>query len=360
MRYEKIIFCADRPDRGAGGGAAGVMFLLRKYLRSPKLSTEYLYRNENRLAFIRSLIQKAICERKTYYICHEPDSAAILGLLRKPYSMVYHQQGPITQEYVNHESNPTRFKIAKKKFIEKTAFLNADKVYFPSSGAAMEYFSSPYATVDKTKVVVGEPLYNTISLDEDMIPIDEICADPQSVTFLSVGTMSKLKGQDLTFSFIEKLVNTISCKVRWITVGDGLIKNEVFSKARDLEQRQENFTYIHFDKLPHGSVLYLGMISDAYIMLHRSSIFDLATLEAMNNCCAIILSDIGGNRDFNKESNCIMVDLQNISKGVGLFLNADISVLKNSSKKVFDEYFSPTCFSERYANLSSEICCDDM
>ena len=77
MSYEKIIFCADRPDKGAGGGAAGVMFLLRKYLRTPKLSTEYLYRNENRFAFIRSLTLKAISERKTYYICHEPDSAAI-------------------------------------------------------------------------------------------------------------------------------------------------------------------------------------------------------------------------------------------------------------------------------------------
>lgn len=359
MRYEKIVFCADRPDKGAGGGAAGVMFLLRKYLHTPRQNIEYLYRNGSRVQFVRLLIQKALSERKSYFICHEPDSAAILGLLHKRYSLVYHQQGPITQEYINHVAKPKQFKIAKKKFIEKTAFLNADKIFFPSYGAGKEYFSSPYATVEETKVEVGEPLYNTISLDEKLIPVDGVFVDPHSVTFLSVGTMSKLKGQDLTLSYIEKLVNTTANNVRWITVGDGLIKNEVFTKGKELEQKNKNFTYIHFDKLPHGSVLYLGMISDVYIMLHRSSIFDLATLEAMNNSCAIILSDIGGNRDFNKESNCIMIDPQNISYGVDSFLNSDISYLKTLNKKVFDEYFSPICFTDRYINLISEICGDN-
>ena len=40
-------------------------------------------------------------------------------------------------------------------------------------------------------------------------------------------------------------------------------------------------------------------------MLHRISIFDLATLEMMNKSKCIILSNIGGNPEFNKDNNII-------------------------------------------------------
>lgn len=350
---EKVCFCADRPDSGPSGGAAGVMYLLRKYLKKDycKYRIEYLYRNGSRKDFVLELIKRSLTDKNTYYICHEPDAAAILRLLGKNYSMVYHQQGPIVQEYINHTKKKSLFKIWKKKFIEKNAFLGADNVFFPSGGASNEYFNSEYATVSREKVNIGKPLYNTINLDEEVIPLNEVRKDPNTLTFLSVGTMSDLKGQDLSFEFIDKIVKCTRKKVRWITVGNGLTKEKINMAAEKLEREVNNFQYIHYDKIPHGSVLYLDKLADVYIMLHRSSIFDLATLEAMNAGCAVVLSNIGGNKDFNVNDNCILVDSGYLDDAVQRFINCDIEFLKGLNKLVFDKYFSPTSFSERYVEM---------
>lgn len=354
---KKIIFCAERPDGGPTGGAAGVMYLLRKYLdvSNVKCKIEYLYRNGKRRDFVWTLIKDAIKSRDTYYICHEPDAASILAMVRKKYCLVYHQQGPIVQEYINHTDKPSKLKIIKKKIIEKLAFKNAEKVFFPSRGAANEYFNSQYATVKPSQVKVGEPLYNTINIDEEKIALKEIIRDDTCLTFLSVGTMSELKGQDISFKLISEVVRKTEKKIRWITVGDGLIKKKVSALCAKLSKNNSNFEYIHFDKIPHSSVLYLDSIADVYIMLHRSSIFDLATLEAMNNKCVVVLSKIGGNLDFNAKDNIILVDLDELESGANRLIKSDMVKLKEQNKKVFDDYFSPEKFSERYKELITTI-----
>lgn len=360
-KIKRIVFCAERPDKGPSGGAAGVMYLLRKYADTSRCdcTVQYMYRDDTRSHFVKTLIKECIQRKDTYYICHEPDSASILALFRKRYSLVYHQQGPIIQEYLNHEEHPTKFKIAKKRFIERMAFTKADRIFFPSGGAANEYFNSEHATVKRNQVSLGSPLYNTINLDEDIIPIAGIERNDNVLTVLSVGTMSELKGQDLSYDFISTLVAKSTNRIRWITVGDGLIKNKIVSLCAELSAKYHNFEHIHFDKIPHGSVLYLDQISDVYIMLHRSSIFDLATLEAMKNKCAIILSNIGGNLDFNAEDNIVLVDPDNIEFSVDKFLASDINWLKQKNEQVFDEYFSPEKFGERYINLISDILSSD-
>lgn len=356
-QIKRIVFCAERPDKGPSGGAAGVMYLLRKYLilSNCVCEVEYKYRETTRMKFVKSLIRESFLRKDIYYICHEPDSASILSLLRKRYSLIYHQQGPIVQEYINHTKNPKKFKIIKKQFIEKKAFLGADRVYFPSSGAADEYFNSKYASVKRIQVMLGDPLYNTINVDEKVIPIEGVVKDDQVLTFLSVGTMSELKGQDLTFKFIKSFVSKYTGRVRWITVGDGLIKQKIIDFCAKLSSCTSDFEHVHFDKIPHGSVLYLDSIADIYIMLHRSSIFDLATLEAMQSRCAIVLSNIGGNKDFNMDSNIILVDADEIEIGVQKFLDSDIDYLKKHNEQIFNEHFSPAKFSERYLTLICSI-----
>lgn len=354
---KKLVFCADRPDMGPSGGAAGVMYLLRKYLivDDRDMQIEYLYRNNGRTRFIFDLLRKRFKEHNNYYLCHEPDAAAILSLLGAHYSMIYHQQGPIVQEYINHTEKTSTFKIFKKKVIEKLAFRGADTVYFPSSGAADVYFRSKFAQVKREHVSIGKPLYNTINLDEEVIPLPDVKVDPECITFLSVGTMSKLKGQDLTFEFIKSYLTKTNMNIRWITVGSGLINSDINEKGVELQRSNSRFKYIHFDKIPHGSVLYLDSISDVYIMLHRSSIFDLATLEAMNSSCAVILSSIGGNLDFNANDNCILVDIENIQNGVDTFIKQDIKTLKHKNKQTFDNYFSPKSFSRRYTEILKDL-----
>lgn len=333
------------------------MYLLRQYLDFSKCNCpiEFMYRETSRKQFVMNLIKESRKRKDTFYICHEPDSASILSLLRKRYVLIYHQQGPIVQEYVNHNANPSKLKIRKKKLIEKLAFSRAEEVFFPSNGASEEYFSSKYSTIRRENVKVGNPLYNTINVNESFIPIDSVHRDDSCITFLSVGTMSELKGQDISFKFISSFARKSDKKIRWITVGDGLIKDTINSLCNSLESELNNFEHIHFDKIPHGSVLYLDSISDIYLMMHRSSIFDLATLEAMNNRCAVVLSDIGGNRDFNADNNVILVDPNDIDSSVLKLISSDIEELKIKNKNTFDQYFSPEQFSDRYVRVINSI-----
>lgn len=61
-------------------------------------------------------------------------------------------------------------------------------------------------------------------------------------------------------------------------------------------------------------------------MLHRISIFDFATLEAMSQHSAIILSKIGGNLDFDMNSNIIFAE--DVEANESILIKADFLLLK--------------------------------
>ena len=78
-------------------------------------------------------------------------------------------------------------------------------------------------------------------------------------------------------------------------------------------------------------------------MLHRISIFDIATLEAMKAQCSLILSEVGGNIDFNKNDNVIFsknAETCNMLFTNNVFLNE----MKDRNLRVFHKYFSPINF----------------
>lgn len=95
---------------------------------------------------------------------------------------------------------------------------------------------------------------------------------------------------------------------------------------------------------------YLQEISDVYLMLHRISIFDLATLEMMNRAKTVVLSDIGGNREFNKENNIILWQ-KDYRKTASEILNTDLQQKGKLNKKVYNKYFSHTPYKEKYTEL---------
>ena len=85
-------------------------------------------------------------------------------------------------------------------------------------------------------------------------------------------------------------------------------------------------------------------------MLHRLSIFDFATLEAMSQGTAILLSPIGGNMDINKEANILYIT-DNYKEGIHKLLNSNIDLLKEKNKHVFETYFSKAAFKNEYIKM---------
>ena len=297
--------------------------------------------------------------KSAYYVCNDIGSAFELAKRGLPYSLIYHQQGPIVEELTNFGRALTGNEIEFLSKAERTAFTYARRVHFPSYGAEQMYFSSPHRSVDRENVSVGVPLYNTIIRNDINanypVTIDNtVINDNNGLTILSVGTLTIAKGQDQSIRYVEKIVKKLSTNIRYIVVGDGPLSDEIDAYGHKIAKENKNFEYIRFKRIDHDDVLRLNAISDIYLMLHRISIFDLATLEAMDKSSALILSNVGGNVDFDKENNVLYVD-EGSDVDPSFFKKDKLDRCKQLNKQVFEKYFSNVAFRKQYEIVCKNI-----
>lgn len=355
---KKVILVALRDNKGATGGPGGVLFMLRKCLGDSigcNIKCEYQF-NPVALDFrLKSRLNKMLFYLKTFfnknafYVAHDVDSAYILARCNRKYSLVYHNQGPLLQERKNFGFEVISSQAKKIKKKERLAFIKAHSLHFPSLGASDMYFKNQYRVCELAEVKLGLPLYNTIPLDT-MKVMDCIKASSEYLTLFSLGTLTNAKGQDRVLLFLKEYLSISKKPVRYVFVGKGPLKDFLLDACQKLKESFPTFIYEYFECLSHSEIMYLHSISDLYIMLHRLSIFDFATLEAMSQNTAVALSPIGGNMDFDKKSNIVFID-DDYHTSAGRLASADIDRLKNLNKVVFEKYFSATAFKEEYVEM---------
>lgn len=122
-------------------------------------------------------------------------------------------------------------------------------------------------------------------------------------------------------------------------VGKGPLEAAVKTELDRLSGLYDNFSYIHLKGCSYAEMQYLQNITDVYLMLHRISIFDLTTLEMMNKSKCVVLSDVGGNPEFNRDDNIILVKNDDYEAGSSALLGSDIKMLGNKNKRVYENIF---------------------
>ncbi|MGN1154362.1 MAG: glycosyltransferase [Candidatus Gastranaerophilaceae bacterium] len=365
-RVRCLTFRVFAPYGGKGGGA-GVLSTQKMILCDSwdKMPIYYDFIDENRYSTGRPnlwdifagayfAIQKTKHESSAVYITHDYGTAFGLALMKKRYAMICHAQGPNLEERLNYGFKTNFWERKIVKFAESYAFRHATQMCFPSIGAREYYFKSKYRSCNKNQVKNGPIMYNTLYADAYPKEVEGLTREDGVLTFLSVGQLTVAKGIDRCVEFFDELLSrNIEQKIRYIVVGDGILADEIIGKIKQLSEKYENFSYVHYKHLSYNEISYVQDVSDIYIMLQRISIFDLATLEVMRKSKAIILSDIGGNPEFNKEDNIILY--KNNKQAVDEFLAKDIKELGNLNKKVYDNFFSPKCFMQLNRHLINEI-----
>lgn len=360
---KKIIFCTLRNNNGATGGPGGVLYLQMTTLgdKIAGIPCSYIF-NIVQVKYhqigilLNRIIFKFLFRYKkyTYFFTHDIEMAALLADLGLPYSLIFHQQGPIILELSNMGYNLTEKMKKYYRETERSAFINAKTLHFPSNGAADMYFTSEYANCKREEVNLYAPLYNIIPQVEPVKPQElDLVHEEQYITLFSLGTLTIAKGQDQTVKFIREYAKKSSMPLRYILVGKGPLKEKLISELEIIKEESPSFVYQYFESLSHDAVMYVHKISDVYIMLHRISIFDFAILEAMSQDSAIILSKVGGNLDFNKDCNVIFAE--DAIADSSLLLNMDISALKQRNHKVFCQYFSREAFIRQYEDFFENI-----
>ncbi len=360
---KKIIFCTLRDNKGATGGPGGVLYLQMTTLGNEinGIQCEYWFNVINlRLGFVGRWLNAVIFYLRTlftkeaFFFTHDVVSGDILARLGKPYSMVFHHQGPLVEEMTNLGVLRNDRKIKKLAGKERNAFINAKTLHFPANGAAEMYFGSRYANCQREEVNVCPALYNIIPYVNPAKPKDfPINKDESKITLFSLGTLTIAKGQDQVIEFIKNYISVFTKPLRYIMVGRGPLKDELLKQLKEIQKQHPSFEFLYYEGVPHDTVMYLHKISDIYIMLHRISIFDFATLEAMSQKSAIILSKVGGNIDFNMDNNIIYAE--DVNKDSSILANADIKGLQNKNYEIFCEKFSKEAFVRQYQDFFKKV-----
>lgn len=359
----KIHFITNRryfPNGGAGGG--GAVQSANKILFGDELNSvplKYSFYEENKFNLKRKndlwdlwgaiefVFEKTKNEQNYAYITHDYGSAVGLALLGKRYVLVSHIQGSRVEEKLNFGEKFTDISKLIIQFCENFAFKNAVAVCFPSEGAYKYFCNSKYKTIKNNEFNFGGVLYNTLYAYPEPATVENISRDESKLTFLSVGQLTTAKGMDKHTLFFDKLLQVTNKNIRYIFVGKGPLENSIIANLDKLKNKYLNFEYIHIKGCTYPQMQYLQNISDVYLMLHRISIFDLTTLELMNKSKCVILSEVGGNPEFNRDENIILVG-ENQKTAIETFLNSDIKLLGKNNKEVYDKYFSNDKFREAY------------
>jgi glycosyltransferase involved in cell wall biosynthesis len=306
----------------------------------------------------------AIWSRRTrttemFFICHDIGSAYGAFLRGCKYVIIWHTQGSLAHE---RESFGAVFTERDKHLLdrlEEDVLYNAESVYFPSSGAKDSFVAT--TNIDCSKIRFGEPLYNTIP---DAEPIKDIEAKlsklgiinvnkDETDIFLSVGDFSENKGMERVPLFLKRYAEHTDRKVYWIAVGSRH-KAGIYERLVD-EKASWNFeATLIGERTDHNTLLALMEYSDYYIMLHRHSIFDFSTLEAMRAANGLILTPVGGNLEVNKNNNAIFVDLDNIESAVDSLLSTDKTDFGKRSVEAFETCFSKDNFFHSYGRMIDE------
>ncbi len=366
----KIHFITNRryfPTGGAGGGGAvqsANKILFGNELNSIPLKYSFYEENEFNLkrkndlwdlwGAIEFVFQKTKNEQNYAYITHDYGSAMGLALLGKKYVLVSHIQGSRVEEKINFGEKFTYISRLIIQLCEKIAFKNAFAVCFPSEGAYKYFCNSKYKTIKNNEFNFGGVLYNTLYAYPEPAIVENISKDESKITFLSVGQLTIAKGMDKHASFLDGILSKTTKNIRYIFVGKGPLESSIVADLDKLKNKYLNFEYIQVKGCTYPQMQYLQDISDVYLMLHRISIFDLTTLELMNKSKCVILSDVGGNPEFSKEENIILVG-ENQKAAIEMLLNSDIKLLGIKNKEVYDKYFSNDKFRENYFKITRKL-----
>lgn len=335
-------------DKIGGLNVECMMFPETWEVRFDEMCNKYEY-----ALFVSRWIAEDAKRGDAVYISNDVFSACALARCKQRYIFIYHGQGDFVSDMNAFGAHLTE---QEKKFItwvEKEGIENSFRTYFPSIGARKHFLD----TVNwEMKVDFTEPLYNCIY----DYPTESFACKREDdyLSFLSIGQMTKLKGMDRIPLFLERIRRCTGKKIRWIVVADGELKKDVTDEINAVSKRnggKENIDYQIIDKfITHKEIYDLMTQCDIYLMLHRISIFDFSTIEAMYMEKAIILSDIAGNDEFNIDNNILMVNENLQDKDIVFFIQNRERYGKEN-RRVYDENFSIGKFRERYYRAISEL-----
>lgn len=239
------------------------------------------------------------------------------------------------------------------KRMEEMAIRGVDALTFPSRGAKIQYLK--FVDTDqrselRRKISI---IYNAIDTNsvKSAISISNIVKErvynPKGrYNILTVSRLHYTKGVDR----LPEIANALR-KCNFCLVGNGNMKGILLKKTH--KYKIENLVLI--DKMQHDLLLKLISSSDLFLMLSRSTVFDLVMLEAMCLGKIVLATDIAGHDEmitngvngYLTSIDKIPQSIQKISK----FSRAKRRLIETAARSTVHKFFSPSSIMKSYENL---------
>jgi len=281
---------------------------------------------------------------------------------RKNIISVYHEQGSLNSVMIETDEQKTFYNTIQSEHLKRVK-----SWIFPSEGAREGFIQTADNDMrEQAKSCDFEIVYNGteakehISPDEDFLEyLSNNIRDKLVLT--SVSTLFKQKGVERIPTIVAKLNKLYDGQLLWILVGNGDLESEV-EQAIKYNLVESDYIWIKERFANQDNIFALFMHSDFYVMMHRISVFDLCTLEAMSYGCIPFLSDVGGNNEFCQFDNGILIDPEDVDDET---LRAKFDPYINNTQYLRDqklknqaiitEQFSNKMFLQRYCEIINKL-----
>lgn len=312
--------------------------------------------------WIRETDQRYRFRDEDVFLFQDFESAyAFLSLYNfKNTSLIYHQQGSLYNEWFSFTG--VKFEKYRKYLNKRFSWVveNVGVLGFPSYGAMSCLTESEPDLMEcisnKKEVSI---LYNGFSADDEDLKMSESVKDAiekvrafSGMKFATVSALNEAKGVERIPEYLSVVKKQYGDLI-WILIGNGIKSNEVKENIKRFGL-QDNVIWIDV-AVPHDDILSVFQSTDFYIMFHRYSIFDYATIEAMAYGNIPILSCVGGNKEVIVNDNgCFVTDFADVSELHDLLSRNTVSELKNRNRQLQLERFSEKAFLEYYYKMIEE------
>lgn len=274
--------------------------------------------------------------------------------------LVYHHQGSLYNEW---ESYTGKASVLLNKWIVNymmKAFNSANYWGFPSIGARESLVDSEPNLKDFVMKHSFEVFYNGMNceiVNERIAPqVENIIKEIKQFNgfvFTTISAVSEAKGVDRIPKFLS-LCKKNGVNFKWILVGNGA-KAELLEKEIKVHNIEEDTIWFR-ERVEHDDILRLLSESTFYIMFHRFSIFDFATIEAMSCGCIPVLTAVGGNKEVVFEnSGCFVENPSEVEPFIDFLENVDLDELKCKNIEIQANKFSEKVFFEKYIEFARSL-----
>lgn len=146
-----------------------------------------------------------------------------------------------------------------------------------------------------------------LAADKSFLSELEEITEGTDVIFASATFLYKNKGVERIPEILANFKKQTNLQIKWILIGSGEMEEEVRKSIEEHLDEKDYFWYKkRFDN--QDNVFALFSKADFYIMMHKVSVFDLSTLQAMAYECIPVLSKVGGNLELCGFDNGILVE----------------------------------------------------